>query len=104
MKAIITSDKVRQWTKNMERNDKPWADTRVFLNFNESVIDHLNNRRSRPWRELKPIVAEALRDAGVPFEKLSWNRYAGCSMCPCSGGFMVIGNTGRDIWVNVTSA
>lgn len=104
MKVELISNKPREWRRHMERNDKPYSHTRVFVDFNETVLEHLENRRSRPWAALKPVVAEALRDAGIPFVKLSWNRYAGCSMCPCSGGFMVVGHTGHDIWVRVNPA
>ena len=55
----------------------------------ESVLDNLASRHSRPYayykREVIPAVVNALqlRDA-----KFNWRQTAGCS-CPCSPGFIV---------------
>lgn len=84
------------------REDSPYSETRVYVDFNETLLENLANRRSRPYNELKPIVAAALTKQGIRFEKLRWSRYAGCSMCPCSGGFILVnGDIGKDIWVSV---
>lgn len=103
MDVKITSENVRGYRKHMERNDRPYSESRVFLSFGETVLEHLQNRRSRPYNELKPLVLAALRERGIPVEKLRWNRYAGCSMCACSGGFMVEGEYGKDYYAEVAA-
>jgi hypothetical protein len=72
----------------------------------ETVMDNLMNRRNRPhteWTKLvmpvaKPIVEKALgmmKDL-VPLTiasdwKFQWSSKAGCSMCPCSPGYIMKG-------------
>lgn len=85
----------------VERADQKSAPSRVFIDLGESVWEHLNNRHSRDWQALKPIVAGLLWSNGIAFEKLSWNKYAGCKMCACSGGFVITGHTGQDFWLKV---
>jgi hypothetical protein len=85
-----------------QKSDRPWSPSRVFIDFGEDVWTHLANRRSRDYNTLRPLVAAKLAEQGVKFEKLSWNRYAGCDMCPCSGGFVLVnGETGKDYWAKV---
>lgn len=87
-------------------NDSRWAESRVFVDFGEDVWTHLANRRSRDYTTLKPLIAAKLTEMGIEFTKIRWNRYAGCSMCPCSGGFMIertdkYGSIGVDYWAKV---
>ena len=66
----------------------------------ESIIENLFNRRNRPYEDYKKFVIpkimehlrmnnpdkyELLKDA-----KWSWNQNCGCSMCPCSPGFVSV--------------
>ena len=68
-----------------------------------SVLENLINRRNRPYEDYRrevipqlmetlkkeqPNVYEVLKDV-----KWSWNQNCGCSMCPCSPGF--VGNVNR---------
>jgi hypothetical protein len=46
-------------------------------------------------------VLQALKDNGVSVEKMAWNQRAGCS-CPCSPGFSITGDKGKDYWVTLT--
>lgn len=102
----VTETKITERTypvrKYASKYDRPYADSVVYVDFGESVWEHIENRRNRPYNVLKPIIGAALREQGIQFEKIRWNRYAGCSMCPCSGGFIVEGYTGHDIWMKVT--
>lgn len=55
----------------------------------ESLLDNLVNRRSRPvtaWGKVTRTVLALIfkEDAG----KVGWNIHAGCSMCACSPGFI----------------
>ena len=79
--------------------------TRVYLSFpQESILDNLVNRHSRPWSALKPLVEAELREAGYA-GRVRWSKHAGCKMCPCSPGFVLDGNLDYseplDIWVTV---
>lgn len=64
---------------------------RVYVHLEgESVIEHLQNRRDRPYNVYKTEVLPRLfRLLGLPAAtKMNWSRKAGCTMCPCSGGFI----------------
>jgi hypothetical protein len=87
-------------------NDSRYGLDRVFVDFGEDVWTHLANRRSRDYTTLKPLIAEKLKEMGVEFTKIRWNRYAGCDMCPCSGGFMLerenrYSTVGVDYWAKI---
>lgn len=89
-----------EYTHPRELIKKP----RVYVNCpDESVFDNFANRVARPHLVWKPRVVEALKRIGVT-GKLSWNIKAGCSMCPCSPGFILTGSGlpgGVDIWVTL---
>lgn len=58
----------------------------------ETILDNLvAGRRNRPYNEWKPLVKDFLVNAlGLPEDiKLRWSKNTGCSMCPCSPGFMI---------------
>jgi hypothetical protein len=95
---VKPSSRVRKYEYKQQRSDSPYAPSRVFIDFGEDVWTHLANRRSRNYNVLRPLVAAHLEDLGIKFTKLSWSRYAGCSMCPCSGGFIIEGAYGVDYW------
>lgn len=89
-------------------NDRRYSPSRVFIDIKgETVWEHLSNRYSRDYNAIKPLLAAKLNELGIEFTKLSWNRYAGCSMCACSGGFMI--ETGKprgsqlgiDYWASI---
>lgn len=55
------------------------------------VLEHLINRRDRPYEALKPLVKDAIKMAGLnpaTVTDIQWSQYAGCT-CPCSPGFIV---------------
>jgi len=64
----------------------------------ETIIDNLLNRRSRPYqvykKEVIPMVMEKIKKKYPDYyeqlkdAKWSWNKNCGCSMCPCSPGFV----------------
>lgn len=75
--------------------------TRVYVDVkDESILENLGNRTSRPYKAWKPLVEAKLKEMGIGFEKIRWSQYAGCS-CPCSPGFVVVGDRGKDIWMTV---
>lgn len=64
---------------------------RVYIHIDgESIIENLENRRTRPYtfykKNVLPVVFEVL---GLQPEKASWSQKAGCTMCPCSPGFIL---------------
>lgn len=83
----------------------------IFIK-DESLIDNLMNRRDRPYNEYKkhiipkvmkviqtqdPALYDKLKDS-----KWSWDKYNGCTMCPCSPGFVVKGKYETvDIFVSI---
>jgi len=82
----------------------------VFSDKPESILDQLVTRRQRPHdvyrKAVEARVKQELIDGGFmqPDVKpsLRWDQYAGCSMCPCSPGFVVRGtNTGIDIYIDL---
>ena len=61
-----------------------------FFIEDETILENLENRRSRPHQEYKKLIPEALTHLNLenPGYKWKWDPKAGCSMCPCSPGFV----------------
>lgn len=78
----------------------------------ESVLDHLSNRHSEPYKLVrKQVLTRVLKELKVSVNKIRWSQYAGCS-CPCSPGFVLDGGstkingvstTAFDIYLTLTS-
>jgi phage/plasmid-associated DNA primase len=73
----------------------------------ESIMENLMNRRSRPINVYRKLAYQALEQIGYTKEdvKLNWSQYAGCS-CPCSPGFIATFSDRRmlaqtDLWVQI---
>ena len=82
------------------------AATRVYVwPEGESIMENLENRRQRPYttyrKEVLPYVLDQL---GLPRDtKVRWSQHAGCSMCPCSPGFIIdSGPAGVSVSVTIT--
>jgi hypothetical protein len=99
--AALTQHGERAFSWKQQKSDQPYSPSRVFVDFGEDVWTHLANRRSRDYNTLRPLVLEKLKSMGIPVTKLRWSRYAGCSMCPCSGGFIIEGENGKDYWAKI---
>lgn len=77
----------------------------------ESVLENLVNRRSRPHtfykKEIIPLIMEKLAASSpdihtaVRNEKWGWRQKCGCSMCPCSPGFVGSGYSSYEIHASV---
>ena len=69
----------------------------------------LSDRWSHDWRDYrKHLLPKIRKKFNIPADvKISWSQYAGCSMCPCSPGFIVQSDPrvsdliGQSIWVTV---
>jgi hypothetical protein len=61
-----------------------------FFIEDETILENLENRCSRPYKEYKKLIPEALTRLNLvnPGYKWKWDPKAGCSMCPCSPGFV----------------
>jgi len=83
---------------------KEWIkQTRIYVwPQGESIMDNLQNRRQRPYTAYKKeVIPAVLKEMGLPADtKVRWSQYAGCS-CPCSPGFVVDGDSRRDVHVDV---
>jgi hypothetical protein len=86
--------------KNEGRNGEPHKKRDkiyIFIN-NETILENLVNRRTRPFqvykKEIIPLLMEELKtkhpDTYIHVKGIrwSWNQSCGCSMCPCSPGFV----------------
>ena len=72
-------------------NSSNYKKVRVYVDWHNGsfdVLEDLENRCRRPHTVAKPRVIEALARIGVSFDYLGWDKHAGCSMCPCSPGFV----------------
>lgn len=89
----VWRDQEREYTK------KP----RVYIHVaDETIMDNLMNRRARPYQIWKQeVLPQVLAFAGLSDVKASWSAKAGCSMCPCSPGFILDHNGHFDIYVTV---
>ena len=90
-----------------DRNNAPykeWAkQTRIYVwPQGETIMDNLMNRKQRPHTTYKKeVIPSVLEKMGLPADtKVRWSQYAGCS-CPCSPGFIVDGDSRRDVHVTV---
>lgn len=53
----------------------------------ESIMENLLNRRNRPYKEYRKLLADQ-----AFMQNARWSQHAGCRMCPCSPGF-ILGTT-----------
>ena len=78
----------------------------------ETIIENLQNRRNRPYnvykKEVIPLVMEKIKTKNLDLYnilksgKWSWNQHCGCSMCPCSPGFISSEYGHYNIHVDIT--
>jgi hypothetical protein len=56
----------------------------------ETLLENLQNRRSRPYsyykKEILPEINRLIEEFGMRIENFRWRQRLGCS-CPCSPGF-----------------
>jgi hypothetical protein len=95
-----------------ERKNEPFKDyTKMYIfHTGESILDNLQNRRSRPHtiykKELMPKILEQIKlnypevFKEIGNKKWGWRQKCGCS-CPCSPGFIAETGAMYDIFVNI---
>lgn len=76
---------------------------------NETILDDLVNRASRPYTAWRKILKQAFAQLGFDETRINWSQRAGCS-CPCSPGFILTdaprldGTFSYDIWATIEGA
>jgi hypothetical protein len=86
------------------------AATRIYIwPKGETILENLMNRRDRPYTTYrKEVLPGVLAGLGIRYQdvKVRWSQYAGCTMCPCSPGFILDGYfenlTNKDVHVTLT--
>ena len=74
-----------------------------FFIKDESILENLQNRRSRPHKEFRKLLNEILEKEGYTKKEVGsivWSQKCGCS-CGCSPGFRINGLYGKDYFVDV---
>lgn len=91
--------------------------TRVYFHASgESIGEQLFNRHDRPYKLYRNFVPAVLKAAAQllsedwqkqrindPSVKFGWDKHAGCTMCPCSPGFVLTTRVNVDIYVSIKS-
>ncbi len=89
---------------NIRDAEKSTSKTRIYVSpENETIYENLLARHGRPFKVYKDQIIPELISRGIIPEtsKVKWSQKAGCS-CGCSPGFIVEGDLGRDIFVDVS--
>lgn len=114
----VTIKKISVDKTSISRKVEPYKDRHKIYVWphGETIVENLYNRRNRPHtfyrKTVIPMLMEALRNDASQSEayeilrwaKWSWNQKCGCSICPCSPGFVAdIGGWGAyDVHVTIT--
>ena len=83
-----------------------YKNPRVYLDFkDETMIDNLQNRRSRPHVKIKKLLSlnkDLMQKLNITnISQLHWSQTAGCS-CGCSPGFIISNQNERvDYWLTI---
>jgi hypothetical protein len=91
--------------RDVADHKRRWKPSRVYIfPQGETLLDNLQNRRSRPYNEYrKQVMPAVIRALGLPAgTRVKWSQYAGCS-CPCSPGFVVDSVLGKTVYVDVAA-
>jgi hypothetical protein len=91
-----------------------WSNKLYIFTEGETILENLVNRRSKPHQfykaEIIPKVLVMITDEQIikellsnPKAKWGWSQKCGCSMCPCSPGFIQRGGSDSmlTVYVNV---
>lgn len=77
--------------------------TRVYFWIQgQTLIENFARRFTNPSREYRKFLPAVFEKLGLPADTVAnWNRYAGCTMCPCSPGFILKGHNGKEAHVTI---
>jgi hypothetical protein len=93
VKMNITKTKLIPVFETSNRSYRRKVKSRIYIwPEGETILQNLENRRSRPLKLFRQVAADALAKLEVDTSKLEikWSQKAGCS-CGCSPGFVVDG-------------
>lgn len=83
----------RVWEPRYERYSSYVSAPRIYVQVGDfNVLEDLRNRRRRPYTEFRKFIERAVWPTlgwQETAPKIGWRQNAGCSMCPCSPGFVV---------------
>lgn len=102
-KIEITKRQYRPGRRNYDL-ESPHGRTRVYFSHEgENIIQHFGNRHARPVKLYKEQLKAVAKAMGLPEDtKFRWSTKAGCTMCPCSPGFICDADLGRDVHVTLS--
>jgi len=96
------------------RSSEYFTAPRLYVHVeDETIMDNMVNRKRRPYNIYKTLIHASGLGSIISLGTLKWSQKAGCSMCPCSPGFIVDpqgiafadGETRWwDAWVTLTGA
>lgn len=97
---------IREHEEEEYNDTHGFKETRIYVSeasetLEENILKRFSGIEPNPTWYKKFILPRVLRAAGISSDvRVRWSRKAGCSMCPCSPGFIVVGERlGRDIYV-----
>lgn len=83
----------RVWEPRYERYSSFVSAPRIYVQVGDfDLLENLENRRRRPYTEFRKYIERVVWPTlgwQETAPKLGWRQNAGCSMCPCSPGFVV---------------
>jgi hypothetical protein len=92
-----------------------WKSPRMYVSVaDETVFDNIANRKRRPYNVYKTLIHSTNLASVLDLNEFRWSQKAGCTMCPCSPGFVLghqnivddEGNSYRyfDLWLTLENA
>jgi hypothetical protein len=98
--------------KPKRKNEPKKYSTKVYIfHERENIITNLIERHKRPFlvykKELVPLILQKLeKEHKLVFDTIKgqnweWSKNCGCSMCPCSPGFIIDNGYVTDIFVTI---
>lgn len=88
--CMVEVTNIKTYNKSSRVNQHTHARV-YFWPEKETVIENFFiGRRSRPYTEFRKVLPQVLAAVGLSSTlKARWSSKAGCSMCPCSPGFVL---------------
>lgn len=104
MKFTITNLNIKHESYYSRKGEPYKHSNKLYLwTEGESILENLVNRRNRPVdfykKEIIPLVMKQIEEQypeeakHISKDNWGWRAKCGCSMCPCSPGF--VGNSGQ---------
>lgn len=103
----------RRWGSSI-RASEHYAAPRMYVTVSdETVFENIANRKRRPYNIYKTLIHSSGISDVLDVTSLRWSQKAGCTLCPCSPGFILNSQTLLindetvryfDVWVTLESA